>query len=140
MKTRAYLNFNGNCAEAVRLYEEAFDATIDNIMHYGDLPANPDFPLTEEMADMILHCTIYIGDDFIRMSDCPDSQNLNVSDTEKIALSMEGTVEEVRTAFDVLSRDGKVGIELCETFFSPLHGVVYDKFGIMWNLVAEKTK
>lgn len=139
MKTRTYLNFNGNCAEAVKLYEEAFGATIDNIMHYHDIPDNPNFPIPDSMKDKILHCTIFIGDDFIRISDCPETQNLNTADTEKIALSLEGSVDEVKKAFNVLSREGKVGIELTQTFFSPLHGVVYDKFGIMWNLVAEKS-
>jgi PhnB protein len=43
-----YLMFNRNCAEALLVYEKAFDAKITEMQKYGDMPPNPNFPVPEE--------------------------------------------------------------------------------------------
>ncbi len=140
MKTRSYLTFQGRCAEAVALYERAFDATVQQILRFGDLPPNPAFSVPDAYKDKVLQCTLTIGDDFIRLSDCGPGQPLNDPESERLSIAVEASVSEIRNAFAVLSENGRVGMPLTETFYSPCTGVVFDPFGVMWNLVADKEK
>ncbi len=135
MTVRPYLTFNGNCAEAITLYEKAF-MTKATISKFKDMPPNPNFSIPEEFMERILQATLPFGDNFIRLSDCGPMNNLNTSDTEKIAIAVEAKVDVIKNAFAVLEEAGSVGMPLAETFFSPCHGVVYDKFGVMWNLIG----
>lgn len=81
--------------------------------------------------------TLTIDDDFIRMSDCGPGQELNEPQSERISFAVETGVEEVRHAFSVLAEEDQIGIELKQTFYSPLAGVVFDKFVVMWNFVGK---
>ena len=85
-----------------------------------------------------MQCTLNIGSDFIRLSDCGPGHDLNAQETERISLAVEADTDSVRHAFSVLAEEGCVGMPLEETFYSPCAGVVFDKFGVMWNLVAQK--
>jgi len=138
MKIRPYLTFNGTCQEAITLYKRAFNTDVLELTRFSDIPANPNFQIPEDFKDKVLQATMKFGDDFIRLSDCGPGGNLNDPESERISLAIESSVSEVQYAFGVLSEEGQVGIPLQETFFSPCHGVVFDKFGVMWNFVANK--
>lgn len=138
MQLRPYLTFQGECNEAIELYKRAFQTKVDQIMFFGDMPPSPDMPpIPEEMKKQVIQATMTIGNDFIRLSDCMDK--LNAPESERISIAVECTAAEVKHAFAILSEEGRVGIPLQETFFSPCHGVVFDKFGVMWNFVAQKS-
>ncbi len=138
MKIRPYLTFNGTCNEAIELYKMAFKTDTMQIMRFSDMPPNPDFPIPDDMKGRVLQATMSFGDDFIRMSDCGPGQPLNDPESERISLAVETGADEVRYAFTVLAEEGRVGMPLAETFYSPCAGVVFDKFGVMWNFVAQK--
>ena len=116
-----------------------YNTDIIQILRFGDLPADSNYPIPEEHRNRIMQCTLKIGDDFIRLSDCNPDSKLNDKESERITLAMEAEVEEIKHAFEVLCEDGRVGMELTETFYSPCAGIVFDKFGIMWNLSAIST-
>lgn len=44
-----YINFNGNCREAVEFYAQVFKTEKPQIMSFGDTPPDPSFPLPEDM-------------------------------------------------------------------------------------------
>lgn len=138
MKIRPYLTFDGTCAEAIALYTRALQAETLQIMRFSDLLSNPDFPIPDAYQDRIVQCTLQIGEDFIRLSDCGPGAKLNDPESERISLAVETGVEAVRHAFAVLAEAGRVGIPLAETFYSPCAGVVFDKFGVMWNFVGQQ--
>lgn len=138
MKIRPYLTFKGECNEAIELYKRAFKTDTLQVMRFRDMPPNPNFQIPDEFKDKILQCTMKFGDDFIRLSDCGPRQLLNAPESERISLAIEASIEEVKYAFSVLEEDGHVGMPLAETFYSPCAGVVFDKFGVMWNFVAQK--
>ncbi len=138
MKIRPYLTYRGECSEAIELYKRAFCTEALQILRFGEMPPNPNFTIPEAYKQQVVQCTLKIGDDFIRMSDCGPQQPLNAPESERVSLALEATVEEVRHAFAVLAESGRVGMPLAETFYSPCTGVVFDKFGVMWNLVAQK--
>ncbi len=138
MKIRPYLTFNGSCQEAIDLYKKAFKTEVMQIMRFSDMPPNPNFSIPEEHLNQVVQCTMKFGDDFIRLSDCGPGAKLNDPESERISLAIETDVEEVKFAFGILAEEGRVGMELSETFYSPLAGVVFDKFGVMWNFVGQK--
>ncbi len=138
MKIRPYLTYNGQCNEAIELYKRAFKTDVIAVMRFSDMPPNPNFQIPQDYLNRVCQCTLRIGDDFIRMSDCGPGQPLNDPESERISLAVETSVEDVKHAFGVFAEEGRVGMALAETFYSPLAGVVFDKFGVMWNFVAQK--
>lgn len=138
MKIRPYLTYQGNCGEAIELYKRAFKTDTLQVMRFSDLPPNPEWVIPEECKNRIVQATMKFGDDFIRMSDCGPNQPLNDPESERISIAVETSAEEVRYAFDILAAEGgRVGMQLAKTFYSPCAGVVFDKFGVMWNFVAQ---
>jgi len=138
MKLRPYLTYNGNCAEAIDLYKEAFQTEVIQIMRFSDMPEMPGFDIPEEFKDRILQASLKFGADFIRLSDCGPGQPLNEAESERLSIAVETTMDKTKHAFNVLAKEGRVGMPLGETFYSPLAGVVFDKFGVMWNFVSTK--
>lgn len=136
MQIRPYLTFKGECQQAIDLYSRAFKTKVSEIMRFSDIPQSPDnpMPIPDSQKYWIVQATIPFGDNFMRLSDCLGE--LNDVPSERVSIAVECTIDEVKYAFAVLSEDGKVGIPLQQTFFSPCHGVVFDKFGVMWNFVA----
>lgn len=134
MKIRPYLTYQGTCSEAIELYKKAFRTEVLQLIRFSDLVPNPDHPIPDGFKNHIVQATMKFGDDFIRLSDCPGK--LNDPESERISLAIETSAEEVSYAFSVLAQDGRIAIPLAETFYSPCAGVVFDKFGIMWNFIA----
>ncbi len=132
MKIRPYLTFNGTCEEAINLYKRAFKTDVLQLMRLSDLPGNLTDQIPDDFKNKIMQATLKLGDDFIRLSDCGPNQTLNDPESERISIAVETGIEEVKHAFAVLSGEGRVGMELAETFYSPCAGVVFDKFGVMW--------
>lgn len=69
MSVDAYLNFNGNCRQAVEFYAEVFGTEQPNIMTFGETPPNPEFPLPEEAKDLVMHTRLTINGSNIMFSD-----------------------------------------------------------------------
>ena len=134
MQIRPYLSFKGECQEAIELYKKAFKIEETEIMRFSDMPPNPDVQIPEKQKDWILQATLPFGDNFIRMSD--SIGELNDTETDRIGIVVESSAEIIKHAFEVLAEQGKIKMPMQETFFSPAYGIVYDKYGIMWNLAA----
>lgn len=140
MKIRPYLTFNGTCADAIDLYKRAFKTEVLQIMRFSDLPPQSEFQIPDSYKNRIIQATLQMGDDFIRLSDCGPGHQLNDQNTEKLSIAVEASVDIVQHAFTIFAEEGTVGIPLAETFYSPCAGVVFDKLGVMWNLVGQKDK
>lgn len=134
MKIRPYLTYQGDCEEAIHLYERAFNTKSKDVTRFSDLPPDPENPLSEELCSKILQARLPLGETYLQMSDCPGK--LNDPESERISLAVEVEIETVQKAFAVLAEEGRVGIPLAKTFYSPLAGVVFDKFGVMWNFIG----
>ena len=55
MAINIYMNFNGNCREAVEFYAQVFGTPEPKIMTYGDTPPDPEYPLPEEAKSSYAH-------------------------------------------------------------------------------------
>ena len=132
MKLRPYLTFNGNCQEAIDLYCKAFDVEA-KIMRFGDMQEFPT-PLRNEQKNWILNVTLNFGSVLLRMSDA--LQKIEGTPTPFVSIGFEGTIMQVRKAFEVLQVSGKVKTPLSRTFFSSHYGEIIDEFGVEWKMAA----
>lgn len=64
-----YLFFDGNTREAVHFYEKALGGKVMGIMTYGDMPADPNHPLADDMKDRVMHAHLKVGDADLMFSD-----------------------------------------------------------------------
>jgi PhnB protein len=136
MAVNVYLVFNGNCREAVEYYADVFGTVKPQIMTMGDVPEDPEYPLSEEDKKLVLYARINIsGSDIMFSDNCngsPFAQGNNIS----IAV-VSKNVDDVKQWFGKLKEGGKVDMELQETFWSKCYGSLTDKFGILWQLSYE---
>lgn len=136
MPIEAYLNFDGNCREAVEFYAEVFETGTPQIMTFSDGPQNPDYPVPEEAKHLVMHANIIVSGSRLMFSDVfpgmPFTQGNNISLT---VLSKDEN--ELKVWFNKLKEGGKVNMELQETFWSKCYGNLTDKFGIDWQLSME---
>lgn len=136
MSIDIYINFNGNCREAVTFYAEVFEAENPKFMAFGDAPPNPDYPLPEEVKDLIMHTRLNISGSNVMFSDVFPS--MPFVEGNNISLSLiTNNKEEVQRTFEKLIDGGKVEMDLQETFWSTCYGSLVDKFGIHWQISLE---
>jgi PhnB protein len=132
-----YLVTNGNGQEAVKFYAEALNAEVLSLQTFGDLPDDPNHPIPSEAKDRVMNAQFKVGNTVFMLSDTFPGQPYNLGSQVTIALSIDST-DSAREIFEKLSQDGKVGMPLQETFWSPLYGQVTDKFGIEWQVSTIK--
>lgn len=133
MGVEVYINFNGNCRQAVEFYSEVFGTEKPKIMLFGDTPPNPEFPLDEEMKKLVMHATLNIEGSMVMFSDVPPGMTFVEGNNITLIINSKDT-EKITTIFNKLKEGGTIRMDLQETFWSKLYGYVVDKFGIGWQL------
>jgi PhnB protein len=136
MQVDPYLNFDGRCEEAIEFYKKALGAQVLMLLHFKDMPqteGNP--PITPGTENKVMHARLGIGTSTMMMSDgrCQGQGKFH-----GISLSLTGP--DAATAeryFAALSEGGQVQMPLAKTFFSPAFGMLADKFGVSWMVIAQ---
>jgi PhnB protein len=134
MKLELFINFNGNCREAVAFYAKVFKSVVGNLMTYGQAPPDPNCPISESDRDKVCYAGVPMGDMVVMFCDVPAGSQFVVGNNISPTVSMDNK-DEVKRVFEELKEDGEVLMELQQTFFSELFGMVKDKFGIMWQIL-----
>lgn len=132
MSVDAYLNFNGNCREAVEYYARVFGTEIPKMMSFGEMPPNPEYPLPEEAKHLIMHTRLTISGSNVMFSDVFPGMPFVVGNNISLSV-VSDNLDEIQSAFNKLKDGGTVGMELQETFWSKSYGSLTDKFGINWQ-------
>lgn len=132
MSVDAYLNFNGNCREAVEFYAEVFGIENPQIMSFGETPPHPDFALPEEAKNLVMHARLNVLGSNVMFSDVFPGMPFVVGNNISLAI-VSKDLDEVKSLFDKLKVGGTVGMELQETFWSKCYGSLKDKLGIEWQ-------
>ena len=129
-----YINFHGNCRQALEFYQEVFETEKAELMTFGQMPPDPDFPVTEETKDLVAHATLKINDGIIMFSDMPADIPFTAGNNISVMVSGTGIDDKLTQYFNRIKDDGgKVEMELAETFWTKLFGSITDKFGITWH-------
>lgn len=123
-----YINFEGNCREAMNFYKECLDGELMMQTVEGS-PAEAHCP--DAMKHQILHSSLVKDSLVIMASDMSSSEGIKKGNN--IALSVNCSSEsEIRTYFSNLSQGGTVIHDLKTEFWGAIFGVLTDKYGIRW--------
>ncbi len=136
MALEVYLNFNGNCREAVEFYAKVFEQEQSQIMTFGDIPPDPEFPIPDEAKDLVMHTFLKIQGSTVMFSDTPLWMPFVAGNNISLVISSENE-DEIRSFFNKLKEGGIVVMDLQETFWSKCYGFVTDKYGVGWQLSYE---
>jgi PhnB protein len=105
------------------------------MMRWKDMPepAQPGM-LPPGSEDKIMHATLKIGDSEFMAS---DGNCLGKPKFEGFSISIGAKDEdEVERLFKALSEGGEVRMPPAKTFFAAMFGMVADKFGVPWMIIA----
>jgi PhnB protein len=133
MNIQPYLFFDGRCEEALEFYQAKLGAKVEMLMRFKENPepaANP-----PGSAEKVMHCAFRIGDTQVLASDGNCSGKASFQGVS-LALTT-ADVAEAERRFAALREGGQVQMPMAETFFSPAFGVVADRFGVSWMILAE---
>ncbi len=133
MNIQPYLFFNGRCDEALEFYKGKLGAKVEMLMRFKENPepaANP-----TGSAEKVMHCAFRVGDTLVMASD-GNSTGKPSFQGFSLALSVKD-VSEAKRLFAALGEGGQVQMPLAQTFFSPSFGMVADRFGVSWMILAE---
>lgn len=133
MAITIYINFNGNCREAVEFYSKVFGTEKPQIMFYGDMSNNPEFPVTEETKNLVLHTRLNINGSSVMFSDTTPDMPFIAGNNITLVVNSK-SMDEIESIFSKLKEGGTVEMELHETFWSKSYGYLIDKFGVGWQL------
>lgn len=135
MKVEFFINFDGNCREAVEFYQKVFKSEVRDLMTYGEAPPDPNYAPAEADRDRICYAGIPIGGMIAMFMDMPSGAPLTVGNNINPTVSMDDK-DEVTRIFNALKEGGEVFAELNKTFYSEWYGMVQDKFGIIWHIMC----
>jgi PhnB protein len=134
MQVNTHLSFNGQCAEAFRLYENVLGAQIQMAMTYGESPMAEMVP--PDWRDKVMHTTLTLGSDTIMGADAPPGRYQQPQGFS-VALNIDDP-QEAERAFRTLAEGGKELMPLQETFWAVRFGMLVDRFGIPWMINCGK--
>jgi PhnB protein len=132
MAVDVYINFNGNCREAVEYYAQVFGVEQPQIMTFGETPPNPEFTLPEEAKNLVMHARLNILGSNVMFSDVFPGMPFVAGNNISLAIVIKN-IDEIKSLFNKLKEGGTVGMDLQETFWSKCYGSAKDKFGIEWQ-------
>lgn len=135
MTIQPYLNFNGNCREAVEFYADVFKANKPQIMTFGEMP-DGGFPGSEDTKNLVLHADLNVNGNIIIFSDAMPQNPVNIGNNFSLTLITKN-IDELKEWFQKLKEGGIVTMELQETFWTKCYGMLIDKFGVGWQFSLE---
>jgi PhnB protein len=131
VQVQPYLSFEGRCEEALEFYRKALDAEVAVLMRFEQNPAPRPAPGTERK---VLHSELRIGESRLMAS---DGGCRGPATYQGIALSLAVADDaEAARRFAALADGGTVRMPLAKTFFATSFGVVADRFGVEWMVIA----
>ena len=139
MALQLFVNFDGNCREAVTFYAKVFRTGAPKFMAYGEAPPDPDMVLDEKEKNLVMFTDLNILGSTVMFCDNPPGMPFVMGNNISLTVVTKDA-EELKRLFHELSAGGEVGMELQETFWSNLYGMVTDKFGINWQFSHDSGK
>ena len=132
MQVIAYLNFDGNCEEALNFYQSALDGKIVGVLKAGDSPMKVD----DADKNKIMHARMQLGESIIYFSDSFGQNKLTNGDNIHLSLQLND-VNAAERYFTNLSAGGTIVRPLEDTFWGARFGMLIDKFGFHWMINCE---
>jgi len=131
----AYLAFDGNCADAMRFYEQALGGKLEVLMSGAESPIADQMP--KEFAHRILHARLVLpGGGVLYAGDAP--AHVPYEGIKGVAIAVDyASVDKAETVFAVLAAGGQVTMPMQSAFWAKRWGMLVDKFGTPWIVNGE---
>jgi PhnB protein len=126
MSVNPYLQFSGNCAEALAYYEKNLGAALGMRMTFGEAPT----PGTPGWEDKIMHTDFTILGSPLMASDAPPNMYQKPAGF-RVTLNMSAP-DTAQSWFEALAAGGSIDMPLQKTFWASAFGMVTDRFNIPW--------
>lgn len=135
MQVQPYLFFDGRCEEALAFYGRVLGAEVEMLMRYNESPEPPPPGMVPAgFEDKVMHATVRIGDSHVMAADdCTRTQDSFRGFQLTLSVADEAEAE---TRFAALAEGGKVKMALAQTFFASRFGMLVDRFGVSWMVIA----
>lgn len=134
MKLTTFLNFGGNCEQALRFYEQHLGGKIVMMMRRAEQPNQPvTWPGWESS---IQYAIMDVGGTQLMASDVPPDR-FQPMRSAYLTLTVDGAAEAERI-WGLLTDGGQVLMRMEETFFATRFGQLRDRFGTLWMVLALK--
>jgi PhnB protein len=128
---KCYLNFNGECRDAMNFYKDCFGGELELITFEGS-PMAAKMP-TAAAAQGIMHSTLKMSNGTSLMASDGMPGQESASGGGQVTLYLESeSLEQQQQYYDALSQGGNITMPLEDTFWGTRFGQVTDKFGINW--------
>jgi PhnB protein len=133
MQLNPYLNFNGQCEEALTFYAKVLGGEIVMILKGKDTPMADTMPA---FRDMVMHGRIKVGGTLLMGSD--SGEHYTQPQGFSVTLNFTDPAEAERI-FNALSEGAqKITMPFQETFWAVRFGTFTDKYGTPWMVNCEK--
>jgi PhnB protein len=136
MNVEPYLFFEGRTEEALQFYQQKLGAQVVAMIRYRENPEPKYNPPNSD--NKVMHALFSIGDTKVMASDgnCAGKPAFN-----GFALTLNAaSPADAEKRFNALADGGKVQMPLNETFFAKSFGMVADRFGVSWMVIAGPKK
>lgn len=136
MKLNTFLNYGGNCEQALRFYEQHLGGTITMLMRRAE---QPDQPVTwPGWEASIQYASMSLGETELMASDVPPDR-FQPMRSVYLTLTVDSPAEAERL-WAVLSEGGQIFMPIEETFFALRFGQLRDKFGTSWMILCPRAQ
>lgn len=128
----AYLNFDGNCREAMTFYQRCFGGELE-VMTFGQ----GDFEVPPGAEDRLVHAYLSRGPLTLMASDTMPGMEYRQGNHVWLSLECESD-DEVQSLFDALSEGGQAVMAPHDAFWGARFAMLVDRFGMSWMLSRER--
>lgn len=136
MSIAPYIMFSGNCAEAMRHYQQVLGGELQ-VMTNGEAPEGG---MPGADPNLVMHAGLDVEGQLLMASDDPTGDG-----GPKVGILIAYTAPDpdaAARALDGLAEGGTITMPIEATFWSPAFGMCTDRFGVQWMVdcnVAEGT-
>lgn len=126
MKPTTYLNFDGNCAEALEFYTRVLHAEVKDVMYNRDAEKADRMDAAD---DAVLNAFFTIGDVPLMAS---DAGSYYVK-PQGFAVHLElDSASEAKRVWEAMSEGAEVQMPMAGVFWAEQFGMLTDRFGTPW--------
>lgn len=131
MEPTIYLNFNGNCLEAMTFYARVLGGEVSGVFANRDAP-NPESRMPGG-DDLVMNMAVKIGNTMMMASDAP-APYYDVPCGFSISVSPSSRAEAERVFAELAKDARKISMPLGETFWAEAFAMFIDRFGTPWMI------
>ena len=135
IKISPYLNFNGECENAMNFYQSVLGGEMTVMQKFNQVPAEAKMEMSDEDGNKIMHALLTIDTNSLIMASDrrPKMEDVMFGSNNQISLNIDDR-EKAQKIFQGLSEGGQVTMPFSEAFWNASFGMLIDKYGNYWMI------